>query len=123
MKWPFVSRAQHEAALTEIDNLRRRVMATEARHDEVEAKRRRLAGWLAEAKTANTRLTGRIDELTKRIEERPSFEDSAALKNQIRHLQRRLDDAVGLTPGRRPEDSSRWQPGYQQPKPTKETTS
>lgn len=122
MRWPFVSRAQHEAALDEIDNLRRRVVATEARHDEVEAKRRRLAGWLAEAKTANTRLTGHVEELSKRLEAQPSFEDSAALKSQIRHLLKRLDDAVGLPPGRI-EDSSRWQPGFQQPKPKKESAS
>lgn len=37
-------------------------------------------------------------------------------------LQRQLDEAVGLPPGR-VEDSSRWQPGYQQPQPTKESAS
>jgi hypothetical protein len=32
----------------------------------------------------------------------------------VAHLQRQLDDAVGLPPGRI-EDSSRWQPGYKTP--------
>lgn len=40
--------------------------------------------------------------------------DVKSLQARIRHLQRQLDDAVGLSPGRI-EDSSRWQPGYQKP--------
>jgi DNA repair exonuclease SbcCD ATPase subunit len=40
--------------------------------------------------------------------------DVRSLQSQIRHLQKRLDDAVGLPPGRI-EDSSRWQPGYKTP--------
>lgn len=45
--------------------------------------------------------------------------DVKSLQARVRNLQRQLDDAVGLPPGRI-EDSSRWQPGY---KPAKETTS
>ncbi|MDX3520769.1 hypothetical protein [Streptomyces scabiei] len=45
-----------------------------------------------------------------------------AEKKRADRLQRQLDDAVGLA-GRIPEDSSRWQPGYQQPKPNKESAS
>ena len=45
--------------------------------------------------------------------------DVKSLQARIRHLQRQLDDAVGLPPGRI-EDSSRWQPGY---KPAKESAS
>lgn len=37
--------------------------------------------------------------------------DVKSLQARIRHLQRQLDDAVGLPPGRI-EDSSQWQPGY-----------
>lgn len=48
--------------------------------------------------------------------------DYEAEKKRADHLQRQLDDAVGLPPGRI-EDSSRWQPGWQQPKPKKEATS
>lgn len=41
--------------------------------------------------------------------------DYEAEKKRADHLQRRLDEAVGLKPGRI-EDSSRWQPGYRDPK-------
>lgn len=44
-----------------------------------------------------------------------------AERQRADRLQRQLDDATFLPPGR-VEDSGRWQPGYQQPKPTKETT-
>ncbi|MGJ5831366.1 hypothetical protein [Streptomyces ossamyceticus] len=39
------------------------------------------------------------------------------LKRANAHLQRQLDDALGLG-GRQPEDSSRWQPGYKTPEKT-----
>lgn len=67
MNWPFVSRRHLNAALTEVTELRARVVATEARHDEVEDKRRRLAGWLADAETANRRLHDRNLELGRRL--------------------------------------------------------
>lgn len=61
----------------------------------------------------------------KRADHLESESETGRLKRQVAHLQCRLDDAVGLGSGSRsrPEDSSRWQPGYQQPKPTKESTS
>lgn len=61
----------------------------------------------------------------KRADHLESESETGRLKRQVAHLQRRLDDAVGLGSGSRsrPEDSSRWQPGYQQPQPAKETTS
>ncbi|MFI8351239.1 hypothetical protein [Streptomyces sp. NPDC085596] len=43
MKLPFVTRARYEKALAEIDGLRRRVLDTEARHDQAEGERRRIA--------------------------------------------------------------------------------
>jgi len=132
----FVSRRRHEqelaAAQTEIAALRRRVLDTEARHDEVEDKRRRLARWLAEADAANRRLAARNLELGNRIsafaESDPEY--AAQLEQQVARLtaevaaetkradrlQARLDDAVGLTPSGI-QDSGRWQPGYQTPKP------
>lgn len=64
---PFVPRRHLNAALDEIVELRARVVATEARHDEVEDKRRRLARWLADAKTANRRMHDRNLELGRRL--------------------------------------------------------
>jgi len=123
VNWRIVSRRRLDAALAEISQLRDRVtaaegrvVAAEERHGEVEGKRRNLARWLAEEKSTNTRLSGRIDELTKRLDARPVFEESSALRSRIRHLEKQLDDAVGLTPGR-PKNSGPWQPGYEAPSP------
>ncbi|MDX2513896.1 hypothetical protein PV355_01775 [Streptomyces stelliscabiei] len=58
----------------------------------------------------------------KRADHLETDSETGRLKRRLAQLQRRLDDAVGLA-GRVPEDSSRWQPGYQQPKPTKENAS
>lgn len=117
-------RAELAALRSQYEALRERCEIAERNEATERNARRTITRQHAELDAANHRLEGRIAELTKRVEERPSFEDSAALKNQIRHLQRRLDDAVGLGGSGRPEDNSRWQPGYQQPKPTtKETTS
>jgi predicted nucleic acid-binding Zn-ribbon protein len=55
---PFVARRRHAAALAEIEGLRRRVLATEARHDKVEDERRRIAEELA---AARTQLADRVD--------------------------------------------------------------
>lgn len=46
--------------------------------------------------------------------------ETGRLKRRVAHLQRQLDDAVGLAPGRI-EDSSRWQPGYKAPAPKADT--
>jgi predicted RNase H-like nuclease (RuvC/YqgF family) len=108
----FVTRRRLDAALAEIEGLRRRVLATEARHDEAEGKRRNLARWLAEAEAANKRLTGRVDELRRRV---PPGEDVDALHRRIKHLEKQLDDAtsvgdVGIPAGedwrRRPESGA-----------------
>jgi uncharacterized coiled-coil DUF342 family protein len=40
--------------------------------------------------------------------------DVRSLQARIRHLEKQLDNATFLPPGRI-EDSSRWQPGYQKP--------
>ncbi|MFF4552771.1 hypothetical protein [Streptomyces sp. NPDC001422] len=49
MNFPFVTRRHHD---TEITQLRERVLATEARHDEVEKERRELADELNRQKPA-----------------------------------------------------------------------
>lgn len=124
MRWLFTTRRQSDRRIRSRDErigqLLQRAEDAEAKAKaaaldavEVEAKRRNLARWLAQANAANAHLTGRVDELIRQAES-TSFEDSASLKNKIRHLQKRLDDAVGLA-GRVPEDSSQWQPGYKKP--------
>ncbi|MDX2841456.1 hypothetical protein PV377_21190 [Streptomyces ipomoeae] len=115
----LITRRRHNAELAAIrsycDALRERCETAEKNEATERVARQTITRQHAELDAANRRLEGRVAELTKRIEERPSFEDSATLRNQIRHLQRQLDDAVGLPPGRI-EDSSRWQPGYKAPK-------
>lgn len=124
MRWLFTTRRQSDRRIRARDErigqlLQRaqdaeaKAAASDAVASEAEVKRRNLARWLAQANAANAHLTGRVDELIRQAES-TSFEDSAALKSQIRHLQKRLDDAVGLA-GRVPEDSGPWQPGYKKP--------
>lgn len=48
----------------------------------------------------------------KRADHLETGSETGRLKRRVAHLQRQLDDAVGLPPGRI-EDSSRWQPGHQ----------
>ena len=66
--------ARNERLTAENEQLTARAVQAEARYDETEAKRRNLARWLAEEKATNTRMSGRIDELTKRLDARPVFE-------------------------------------------------
>ncbi|MFE6408199.1 hypothetical protein ACFVOR_14835 [Streptomyces sp. NPDC057837] len=116
MRWPLITRRQHE---TEVAALRRRVLATEARHDDVVRAHNRLAQQLAEADATNRRLHGRNDELSNRLKavteatpERAAaltrrvdrlrrivarlLAEQGAEKKRADHLQRRLDDAMGL---------------------------
>lgn len=121
---------ERDAALTQVAELKQRVLDTEARHDEAEEERRQLARWLADEKTSNRRLTEELaavsivnTRLTEDLTEvRAQLTDSAAAhwsaqarreKKRADRLQKQYDDAVGLT-GARPQDSSRWQPGYKE---------
>lgn len=88
----LITRRRH---LAEVAELKRRVLATEARHDEVEVKRRRLAQMLAEADTANRRLKGRTDELDAVVASLSEAKRRA--ERDADRLQARLDDALGLT--------------------------
>lgn len=132
----FVSRRGHE---DEIAKLRRRVLATEARHDEAARAHNQLAKKLADEETANKRLAEELaavtivntcltDDLVAARERLAEVEaascDTAAAqwqaqarreKKRADALQKAYDDAVGLKP-RGIEDSSRWQPGYVAPK-------
>lgn len=99
----FVSRRGHE---DEIAKLRRRVLATEARHDEVarahnhlakelaetEDKRLRLARWLADEKTANKRLTEEF--AATRIVNDCLTGDLAAAREEIAELRAASSDSA-----------------------------
>lgn len=122
----FVSRARHAAVVAENAGLRRRVVATEARHDEAEGERRRLADELAAVSIVNACLTEDLVAAREELAEvKAQSSDSAATywkaeakreKKRGDRLQKQYDDAVGLKPGGI-EDSRPWQPGYQAPKP------
>lgn len=139
----FVTRRRYEqeraAAQNEIAALRRRVLDTQDRHDEVARAHNRLAKRLAEADAANRRLHGRNLELGRQVSvlaesdleyaahlerrktslEKAGHRILAAWRREQKradHLQQRLDDAVGLSTTI--VDSGRWQPGYKPaPKP------
>lgn len=87
---PFVSRTRHQAALAEITALRRRVVNTEQRHDQVEDERRDLAKELAVATAANVRLTGRVRRLWHLLEH---HRDQGSL-GLLRQHRTRLDRAL-----------------------------
>jgi chromosome segregation ATPase len=89
MRW-FVSRSRHGAALAEVEELRRRVLATEARHDEAEGERRRLADQLAGADAANRRVHDRNRYLTEQLETAREAAQDGALDEMGRRLDRAL---------------------------------
>jgi uncharacterized protein YhaN len=125
-------RAELAAARAETDQQRRRAEAAEGRAATAEFNREQVLHQLAEADAANRRLHGRNLELGERLsalaESDPDHlaaleqqlanvrRELAAEKKRVERLQRRYDDAVGLTRSGI-QDSSRWQPGYQKPTP------
>src|SRR5690606_26591974 len=125
----FVTRRRHEqelaAAREEIARLRRHVLDTQERHDEVARAHNKLAEELAATSIVNDCLTTDLTTARERLAEygsRHTSEGAAewrasyeAEKRRADRLQERLDDACGLGPGGI-EDSGRWQPGYK-PKP------
>jgi hypothetical protein len=144
----FVTRRRYEeelaAAQAETQRQRERAQAAARRAITAEFNRGQMLRQLADADTANQRLTDRNRVLKERLIQRAESvpKDAARLQRRVDrlrrivsrlleesrrdrrradHLQQRLDDAVGLTP-RQIVDSSVWQPGYQKPTP-KEATS
>lgn len=149
MRLPFVSRARHDAAVARLeavrDQLARDLAACEKELAVVSEKWTdtaivndcltedivKLRAQLADSRQVESALAAQIHvmaghELPPETGLNPMADvirERDAEKQRADRLQRQLDDAVGLPPGR-VEDSSRWQPGYQQPKPaTKEATS
>jgi chromosome segregation ATPase len=106
MKLPFVSRRRYDDDLAEMANLRRRIIATEERHDEaeeerrqavgelaeVEGKRRRLAGWLADEKTTNKHLDEELQAV--RIVNGRLTEDLTELREQLTEARAQLTDGA-----------------------------
>lgn len=90
MRLPFISRARYDAALTEIEALRRRVVTTEERHDEAEGERRRLANQLATAKTEVRQLTGRNRRLWGLLEQHRDKGSLGMLRQHRTRLERAL---------------------------------
>jgi predicted RNase H-like nuclease (RuvC/YqgF family) len=106
---------ERDAALKEIDGLRRRVLDTEARHDEAEGKRRNLARWLAEAETTNRRLKTELATAREETRDGVTAEwraQAQAEKRRADGLQKRLDDACGLNTSKVAEGRN-WQQNRQ----------
>ena len=139
----LITRRRYEeelaAAKAETGRQRERAQAAVNRATTAEFNRGQMLRQLADADAANQRLQGRNRVLDERLAQRAESapKDAARLlrrvdrlrrivsrrleeRRQEQHradrLQRRLDDAVGLTP-RQILDSSIWQPGYQKPTP------
>ena len=139
----LITRRRYEeelaAAKAETGRQRERAQAAVNRATTAEFNRGQMLRQLADADTANQRLTDRNRVLKERLIQRAESvpKDAARLQRRVDrlrrivsrlleesrrdrrradHLQQRLDDAVGLTP-RQIVDSSIWQPGYQKPTP------
>jgi len=139
----LITRRRYEeelaAAKAETGRQRERAQAAVNRATTAEFNRGQMLRQLADADAANQRLQGRNRALGQRLDQHTESApaDVAHLKSRVDRLrrivsrlleerrqeqhradrlQRRLDDAVGLTP-RQIVDSSIWQPGYQKPTP------
>jgi hypothetical protein len=139
----LVTRRHHEAELAAVRSynnaLRERCELAEKNEAAERGARRTITRQHAEADAANRRLSGRVLELGRRLsllaESDPEY--AARLERRVarllkvvvrvavashaerlraEHLQKRLDDAVGLASAR-PLDSAAWQPGYVAPEP------
>lgn len=137
----FVTGRRHKAELAaahaETERQRRRAETAEGHAATAVDNRKQVLRQNAELDAANRRLEGRVLELGRRLarlaESDPEYAarlerriarlrrivsqvlaDRRAEQKRADHLQRRLDDAVGLPAGRI-ADSREWQPGYQKP--------
>lgn len=149
MRLPFVSRARHDAAVARLEAVRDRLAKDLAASEKELAG---VSEKWTDTAIVNDCLTEDLVKVRKQLADSRQVEGALAAqihvlvghelppetglnpmadvirerdaeRKRADRLQRRLDDAVGLPPGR-VEDSSRWQPGWQQPKPTtKEATS
>lgn len=145
MRLPFVSRARHDAAVARLvaerDQLAKDLAAAEGElacvsekytdtaivNDCLTEDLTKLRKQLAASREVEGALARQIHEMAQPVEPTDAEMDSLNRlieerdreRRRADHLQKQLDDAVGLPPGRI-EDSRRWQPGY---KPKKENAS
>lgn len=132
MRWPFVTRARYEALAADCARLRgERDQFLKDRNTAQAAERTAAALFtradkaLAAISKTNECLTADLAAAREELAEvKAQASDSAAAgwkrkyreqKARADQLQKQYDDAVGLKPSGI-EDSSRWQPGYQEPK-------
>jgi hypothetical protein len=103
----LITRREHDRRIRardeKIGKLLQRVLDAEARHDEVEGKRRNLARWLADATATNKRLTGRNKELQRRLDaahDNQLSESAEVTRLDAEHDARRQALAEALGAGR-----------------------
>lgn len=146
--WPFVTRTRHEAVLADRERIRGERDQFAKDRDAIKAAAEaaseryndtaivnelltedltKLRRQLAASQEVEGALARQVHEMAQPVEPTDAEMDSMNLlieerdreRRRADHLQRQLDDAVGLPAGRI-EDSRRWQPGY---KPKKESAS
>ncbi|MFI5473141.1 hypothetical protein ACIA6D_23240 [Streptomyces cacaoi] len=95
MRLPFVSRRRYDDDLAELAGLRRRIVATEKRHDEAEEERRRAVDELAAASIVNVCLT---EDLAKAREQLAAYGGRRTVSNVLEEHdvhRKALADALG----------------------------
>jgi chromosome segregation ATPase len=121
MRRSSIPRRQHEQILAaahlrhqqELDQAKALLAESEARLQAVSADRERLRGEREQFEKDRDTYRTAAARLERELSA-PAMgpEDTAGLQRRIKHLEKQLDDAVGLPAGRI-EDSGRWQPGHQ----------
>lgn len=119
MNWlPFVSRRRYKAELATkqalLDEARTERDGARAGREQFRLEVLRLTRLLADGRAREKRLTGTVTAYANR--DLDKTDEVIALERQVKHLQARLDDAVGLTTGGI-KDSAPWQPAHTEPKP------
>ena len=121
MRRSSIPRRQHEQILAdallrhqqELDQVKALTADVEAKLQTVSADRERLRGERAQFEKDRDTYKTTAARLERELSTPATGpEDTAGLQRRIKHLEKQLDDAVGLPAGRI-EDSSRWQPGHQ----------
>ena len=125
MKWPFVSLRVHEAVVADRERIRGERDQFKQDRDQFKRAAESVSEKYADTCITNECLTHDLTAVRERLAEVEAAScDTAAThwraearreKKRADQLQKQYDNAVGLKPSR-VEDSSRWQPGNQEPK-------